>query len=139
MDLEKSIEPSVFVIIILMIIIAILYIVNLIKKKQQSNVSNCKCSAPQKTRKNIFSLYYSNGCGHSINFLPTWKDLQVKVKELNNVETSEHECSQDKDACNKNNISGVPTMILHKLNGENIEYSGDRTVASIIKFISSNI
>jgi Thioredoxin len=160
MELDPSIEPSVFIIVILVIVLIILYIFHLIKTKKQNNTNECKCNtnitqpvrstseAPKtenndkKTQSNIIALYYGNGCIHSKMFLPLWDELKRKINsgELgSNINSKEYECSAEKNECEKNKIEGVPTIILHKINGDSINYPSDkpRNVESIKEFIVS--
>ena len=165
MDLDPSIEPSIFVIVILVIVLVILYVFHIIKQKRENTINDCKCninkqvenyeknqiSTPKnalddkpKSNSNIFALYYSNGCGHSRDFLPEWNKLKDKINSqevMKNLQSAEFECSKDQMECEKNKIRGVPSMILHKESGESVKYPDNkpRTMDSIIQFIKAEL
>jgi Thioredoxin domain-containing protein len=101
------------------------------------NTNNVNCDEKHK-----IILYYANWCGHSRNFLPEWEKLKKEIEnsELKNVIVAQqYECDKDKKMCEQNNIRGFPTMILHKINGDNVNYQNERTVESILDFIRKNI
>ncbi len=82
--------------------------------------------------KPILKLYYTNWCGWSKKFLPTWAKLEKSVK---NVKFEAIDCEKNKGMCDK--IPGYPFLILEK-NGKKITYNGDRSYADVTKFLNKN-
>lgn len=77
-------------------------------------------------------LYYTEWCGHSQRFLPTWQELEKKYG--NKMQLRKIDC--DKEKCD--GIAGFPTIILYKDNKQ-VEYnSGNRSLESLEKFINAN-
>ena len=80
----------------------------------------------------VLKLYYTNWCGWSKKFLPTWAQLEKKIK---NVKLVKIDCEKSKGMCE--NIPGYPFLVLEK-NGKKINYNGDRSYGDIIKFLNKN-
>lgn len=101
---------------------------------------------PSIEQDHVFAVYYATWCGYSRDFLEEYNnrllpELDEKHPEIKaRVKFVLNDCDKDKELCIKNNIDGFPTLILHKPNGQNIEFnSGARTTATIIKFIQDNL
>lgn len=75
-------------------------------------------------------LYYTNWCGWSKKFLPTWDELTKNVKD---VAFEKIDCEKQK--CE--NVPGFPFIVLEK-NGKKINYNGNRTYDDVLKFLTSN-
>jgi hypothetical protein len=93
-------------------------------------------------KKYKFGVYYAMWCGHSKSFLNEYETnlkpaLENDIKLKDSVIVVLNDCEKNKEVCQ--NIPGFPTLILHKPDGKNIEYSGDRTTHDIIKFIKANM
>jgi len=82
--------------------------------------------------KGILKLYYANWCGWSKKFLPTWDQLENKVK---NVKFEKIDCEKNKGMCE--NVPGYPFLILEK-NGKKVPYNGDRSYEDVVKFLNKN-
>ena len=80
----------------------------------------------------ILKLYYANWCGWSKKFLPTWEQLENKIKNIKFVKI---DCEANKNMCD--NIPGYPFLILEK-NGTKINYNGDRSYDDIVNFLKKN-
>lgn len=158
-------KPTIIIGIIFIVIIVVL-IVNYTLCKNTVNqfyavegMGNAKCGAsggqtiekmddiiiPSSTVAGLptVSLYYAEWCGWSRKFLPVWKEFAEWItqnkKGVVNVNTVECDKTNDdnlKAMCN--NVQGFPTVLLYK-NGENIEYSGNRTLDDLKQFITKNI
>jgi thiol-disulfide isomerase/thioredoxin len=77
----------------------------------------------------IMALYHSHNCGHCVSFMPIWEKFrdinkQMTIKTIN---CDTNECP---------NVKYFPTIIMEK-NGKNVEYSGNRTLDDLQKFVSS--
>lgn len=147
MEIDPALEPSIFIIIVLAIILVILYVLYVMKNKHQDVSSDCKCDIKsqindKKTQSNVLTLYYTNWCGYSKQFLPDWKKIKDKINsgELGkNITTAEYECSEKKEICEKNKIRGYPSIILHKTDGTAINFPDDkpRSFESIVTWINN--
>jgi hypothetical protein len=152
MDIDPAFKPSIFIIIILAIILVVLYIFHIMKNKNQNVTNDCKCDIKpeikheinnEKTQSNTLTLYYTNWCGYSKQFLPDWKKIKEKINsgELGkNITTAEYECSEKKEICEKNKIHGYPSIILHKTDGTAVNFPDDqpRNFEAIIQFTKKN-
>jgi thiol-disulfide isomerase/thioredoxin len=92
---------------------------------------------------NIFTLYYMNGCPHCEEILPAYKEFAAagqinqggKKIKIRMLEQGDPAAAPELEA---NNVKGFPTFILSTVDGQNIEYKGDRTVPAITEFITQN-
>jgi hypothetical protein len=165
MDLSNKSKLSISIIAILIVLLIILYICNNILNKN-TPTSDCNCEVkkneilvqkpyeniekkiekvdPDTNNKDRLCLYYADWCGYSRQFLPVWEKLKTAILSSNlknEVVVAEFECDKDKEMCQKNReiIPGYPTVVLHKLDGKNIPYEGQREVEAIMKFIKKEI
>ena len=84
-----------------------------------------------------FTLYYffMDGCGHCVDFEPTWTKIIAEIKpnypnaifEKNNIKESE--------IATQFKVNGVPSIILVDSSNKRNDYNGDRTFDDIKKFI----
>jgi thiol-disulfide isomerase/thioredoxin len=97
----------------------------------------------QNKKENILALYYADWCGYSKIFLPEWEKIKNSANsgELGNIKCVQFECTEQKDECMKNSIKGFPSMILHKIDGANINYpdTSPRTLDAVKKFLNNNL
>jgi protein disulfide-isomerase A1 len=76
-------------------------------------------------------LFHRPDCGYCRKLKPEW----AKFEKMSSIETQQIDINDHKDLADKYNIQGVPTIILFK--GEtSIEYKGERTAESLLKFIN---
>ncbi|NBO70965.1 hypothetical protein EBV26_10850 [bacterium] len=91
---------------------------------------------------NTFTLYYMNGCPHCESILPEYRqfvasgqvELNGKKTKIRMLEQGDPEAAPELEA---NNVKGFPTFVLSTVEGKNIEYKGDRTVAAMKEFIAA--
>ena len=76
-------------------------------------------------------LYHSNQCSHCIEFMPVWQNLITQVPR--GVSCVDYEASRDR-AMIPGTIVSFPTIHIIQ-NGVPIEYTGIRTVDSILEEI----
>ena len=121
--------------------------------QQQSNESlndNCvkNLKKPQIEEENAHNqypqllLYYTNWCGFSREFLPEWEKVKEQILNKNIIiKCKEYNCALEKQQCDKNNIRGYPSIILHKSDTSAIIYPDDkpRNVEHIIAFVTKEI
>jgi thioredoxin-like negative regulator of GroEL len=88
-----------------------------------------------------FVLYYAEWCGHCKNFTPKWDELANKCKDKMNFAKIEQSIFNKKELGYNpsENIDGYPTIYLRK-NGKDVEqYSGERSLEALEKYIDSNV
>jgi len=86
-------------------------------------------------------LYYAEWCGHCKTFTPTWDELANKCKDKMNFAKIEQSNFNKKELGYNpgENIEGYPTIYLRK-NGKDVEqYSGERSLEALEKYIDSNV
>ena len=84
-------------------------------------------------------LFHADWCGHCKNFLPEWKRFAEKMKTDEHVEVAAYESnSKNFNSIAKINgevIKGYPTIKI-TANGNEIEYSGGRTVNALTNAVN---
>jgi thiol-disulfide isomerase/thioredoxin len=113
MELLKNLTRTNIIIITCIIIAIILYVVHRLSSKKMI-------------------LFYSDSCGHCKTFKPEWQ----RIKDSGLATTSEINCEKDSASCNSYNIQGYPTILVES-GFSTTEYSGPRTMDSLIKFYDS--
>lgn len=101
------------------------------------NNENMSSTAPPSSEpanpKDTLTLYYTPQCGWSQKFFPTWSQI---VSNLNKkVKCTQYNCDENDVECNKMNIPGYPTILLHKEDGSIVMYNGDRSYDDVNKFL----
>ena len=84
--------------------------------------------------KNFYVKFYAPWCGHCKTMIPTWEELSRK-EEIN---VGKVDCTVHKSLATEYGIRGFPTIILFKENGEQVKYSGARTVDAFTTFWNEN-
>lgn len=85
----------------------------------------------------MLGVYYTEWCGHSHNFLQKLEDgLKTKL-EKEGVSIRLVDCDKNKELCQKLQIEGFPTLLLHTEN-KDIHYNGNRTDDDILHFVKNN-
>ena len=133
-----------FIIIVLLIVI-ILYI-HYNSRNYTNNahnyytLNNEQFDNSNAENQNAYSLqlFYTTWCGYSVQFLPVWEKVKLLAQKYPNVQFISNDCTTDKQACTKANITGFPTMLFY-VNGVPQTYTGERTVDAIDTFIQQNI
>lgn len=88
------------------------------------------------TQSSTLYFFYADWCGHSQAALPAWKEVEDKLKGLVKTVAVNVDKPESETLVNKFTIKGYPTYIL-STPSRNIEYSGDRSAESLIKFAQS--
>jgi thiol-disulfide isomerase/thioredoxin len=81
-------------------------------------------------------LFKADWCTHCKNFLPIWNNIQSN-HDLKNINFITYDADVNKNEIDVFKISGFPTLLM-KNGTQLLEYSGDRDIASVTAFISSN-
>ena len=82
-------------------------------------------------------MFYSNGCGHCRSMRPAWDKVQEILNQSGRVDAI---FIDDMNEASKFNITGFPTLRLYPEGFPSqkfIEYQGNRSVDSIMKFVQS--
>jgi hypothetical protein len=117
--LENHLDLKYFILIIILAIIIYYYYWG----SYENFVNNKKTP--------VITLYYASWCSACAEFRPIWDNF----KKQSNINIKEEDCSGN-NSCP--NIPGFPTIILTNSSGQNITYTGDRTVQDLLDFVSSN-
>jgi len=83
------------------------------------------------SNKKEITLYYADWCGHCRAFKPAWDALKGVFND-HGIKTHEYEADSNKELIKKVGIKGYPTLMIND-NGKSYEYSGDRSVDSLLK------
>jgi thioredoxin-like negative regulator of GroEL len=89
--------------------------------------------------KGVLKLFYVDWCGHCKNFKPIFEgELSDAVKEQQlPCKLELVNCEERPEEAKKYNIRGYPTVIFENEKNDVVEYQGERTANSIIKFIKN--
>lgn len=82
------------------------------------------------------SLFYTDWCGYSRQFLPEWEKL-ASTKFTKYVNFEKFECDQSQNICTANEITGYPTIKFTKSDGTSFRLPNNvaRNAPSITNFI----
>ena len=87
----------------------------------------------------VFVKFYAPWCGHCKKMAPDYKELGAKYNvDGSRVKIAKVDSTIHKEFSGKYGIEGFPTLKLF-VNGEPIDYSGERTKDAITSFISNKI
>ena len=95
----------------------------------------------------VIMLIYHPQCGYCQDFLPTWNEMekQVVMNEIplddNYIISKIHRDMLDKVELQpeyKNNIQGVPHVVMKHPTNNLAEYTGDRTLEDLIKWVTQH-
>lgn len=120
-------------------------------QRQQEAFEPKKDSQPEEESKQKVNtkptivLIYADWCGHSKRILPAWDRVREILGENNQIEVLDFEEKRDKQMVEKltstlSNFGGFPDirMFPEGFPGKSIEYTGDRSEDSILKFAYTN-
>ena len=88
-------------------------------------------------------LFHANWCGHCVNFMPTWKEIEhvlsQHAKEIESkygkvIKFAKYESEADSEKIREQNIQGFPTI---KING--VDHNAGRDVVSIVEALIPGI
>lgn len=87
----------------------------------------------------VFVKFYAPWCGHCKKMAPDYKELGAKFNvEGSKIKIAKVDSTIHKEFSGKFGIEGFPTLKLF-VNGEPIDYSGERTKEAISTFIANKI
>ena len=113
-------------------IVIICFLVFVFINSNNNNIENMS-----ETPKNInVHLCKANWCGHCTHFLPTWNKLIKHFDTHSHIVFNTNDCSSDvPDVCK--NEPGFPSIFIIDSADKRFDYSGDRSLNSLIDFINS--
>jgi len=81
-------------------------------------------------------MYYAPWCGHCKTLIPVWDALGAKYSNSDTVLAKMDSTVNEVEGSEK--INSFPTIRLHRKDGTQAEYNGERTVEGITKFLDSD-
>lgn len=85
-------------------------------------------------------MFYAEWCGHSKAMQPSWQQLQQTLAQTNQFDLVAIDADKNKEEMGRHGVRGFPTVRYYPQGfpGPNhIEYKGNRTVDSLMKFVRS--
>ena len=86
--------------------------------------------------KDYYVKFYAPWCGHCKKMIPTWEEL---ASADNGINVAKVDCTVHKELATQYGIRGFPTIILFKADGEQVKYTGARTVEEFTQFWNQNV
>ena len=83
-----------------------------------------------------FVMFFAPWCGHCKRLAPTWEELAGKMNVEKEVTIGKVDCTEQTTLCSAQDVTGYPTLKFFK---SGVEYSGDRDLASLEKFIKEKL
>jgi thiol-disulfide isomerase/thioredoxin len=119
-------------------IIVILYLLYNYNNKTYVDVERLDTVSPNSNKPKL-SVYYTEWCGYSQQFLESLNNGLRTAIFNNGVDLEVIDCDKNQEKCKKYNIDGFPTVLLHTLKNSNgYRYNGPRDEKLIINFINTN-
>jgi len=87
-----------------------------------------------KENNNVFVKFYAPWCGHCKKLAPIWDELHTKLSE-EDVVIAKYDATANENE--QVDVKGYPTLKFYK-NGKAIDYSGPRTLDSLLKFVDEH-
>ncbi|KAI8093298.1 thioredoxin-like protein [Halteromyces radiatus] len=87
--------------------------------------------AKEQPNRPYFIKFYAPWCGHCQRLAPIWNQMALELK--NQLDVGEVNCDIHRELCQQNQVDGFPTLKLF-VNGQEHEYSGDRSLHSLLTF-----
>jgi protein disulfide-isomerase-like protein len=85
--------------------------------------------------KSVFTKFYSPKCPHCVKVAPIWEELADKLaSEGDATVVADVDCTQNREACKRFNVQGVPSLQLLKEDKVYL-YKGARDLANFVKFV----
>jgi protein disulfide-isomerase A1 len=88
--------------------------------------------------KHVFVKFYAPWCGHCKSLAPIWTELAEKVKDKENVVIAKFDATAN-SLPEGISVPGYPSLILFTEKHNLWEYSGDRTLEDLEKFLNEKI
>ena len=123
----------------ILVILIVLVIYFIYKNQENFKLKNkpLEINVVKESTPLILGVYYTDWCGHSHNFLQQLEGSLKTKLEKENVSIRLVDCDKNKETCQKFQIEGFPTLLLHTDN-KDIHYNGNRTDDDILNFVREN-
>lgn len=97
--------------------------------------------AEELPKRNHFVMFYAPWCGHCRRLAPTWEQLAEMLNEDDgNVRIAKVDCTQDKQICSDQDVTGYPTLkFFKKGNSEGEKFRGTRDLPTLTSFINEQL
>jgi hypothetical protein len=86
----------------------------------------------------VLVFHKMDGCGHCVNFTPTWNEFADKVDTLfpgKNVKCIMVDPTNDLSA----DVQGFPTVRYYKSPTDHVEFEDSRTIEALTNFVKKNM
>jgi protein disulfide-isomerase A1 len=83
--------------------------------------------------KDVLVEFYAPWCGHCKKLTPIWEELGEKMKDVEDVVIAKMDSTANEILQVK--VKGFPTIKLFKKDNTIVDYTGDRTLNSFVKFL----
>ena len=84
--------------------------------------------------RDFFVKFYAPWCGHCTRLAPIWEELSTKPQ----FNIGKVDCTVESELKRRFRITGYPSLIFFKANGEEIRYTGARSKSALVTFIVEN-
>jgi thioredoxin 1 len=129
-NLSKVLSIILIILIIILLGLTITYITK-IKENFQSNQTN-----------NLM-IFYAEWCGYCRTSMPAFQKLKTDYNNQtindNKISIELIEGDKQKNLMSKYNVSGFPTVLLEKSNGQIVKYQGSRSYDDLVVFLRENL
>jgi protein disulfide-isomerase-like protein len=83
-------------------------------------------------------LFHADWCGHCQSFMPTFDKFSQNINK-SKLNVVKFNADIDKKHISSFNVEGFPTVMLHDPKSKRfIDYTGDRSMGDLVKFINEN-
>jgi thiol-disulfide isomerase/thioredoxin len=118
------------------VIIGLLVLLRFIQKSREGFTNDIAGAA------DTFTLYYADWCPHCKTIKPAFKEWSKNgfvTAAGKNVKVRMVEQSENPEEIAAKGVKGFPSFILETAQGKTVEFQGDRTPASYLKFLEEQL
>jgi protein disulfide-isomerase A1 len=80
--------------------------------------------------------FFSPRCGHCKQLAPEFEKAALELQKVATLASVDCTSDAAKTLCAKFNVRGYPTIKLFRSDGSYVEYTGDRTAAALVKYVT---
>lgn len=128
-----------FVVTVAVLALGVLIFTRMQEKKDEGLIAGVTpVSPPEKPAQTNHEvvLFYADWCGNCTTFHPTWDELQKSIVGANLIKV---DCDAQKELAQEHGVSALPCIRVYPVNGEMVQYSGDRSYDDVKRFIEMHI
>jgi len=118
------------------VIIGLLVLLRFIQKSREGFTNDIAGAA------DTFTLYYADWCPHCKTIKPAFKEWSKNgfvTVAGKNVKVRMVEQSENPEEITAKGVKGFPSFLLDTAQGKTVEFQGDRTPASYLKFLEEQL